>query len=251
MLLMASFGSGISGVLSSKFKLASWCLLIGSALQALGIGLLSILPNNSESVSGRTYGFQVILGLGFGLLIAPLFVLLKIEAESDTFAAATGCLSQFRFLGGVIGLAVAQAIFIERLHSGLHTVVSQEVIREILEVPTAIERLPPPQMTAIRAAYGTAFNDQARVITYISIGVFIAACFTFNGRDVSLAEVGEQQAASNRRDTASEDLEQAPPTPRGSGVQHVRTSSDVEETLEPDDLEKTQSRTSKSETEGR
>lgn len=108
-----------------------------------------------------------------------------------------------RTLGGVIGIAIAQAVFVQRLQSSLHAIVPTDVVRKILQVPAAIGQLPPRQATAVRAAYGEAFNNQMRIVTYISIAAFFASFFTWRRHPKSLEEAG-------RVDTERGDREETP-----------------------------------------
>ncbi len=72
--------TGVVSTLTTKLKFPPfYTLLIGSALQIVGLGLLSALPI-APTISPAQYGYQVVMGLGFGinlglvLLMAPFVV---------------------------------------------------------------------------------------------------------------------------------------------------------------------------------
>lgn len=67
------------GVALSKRPPAVYILLFtGAALTTVGMGLLSCL-SDSGPVSNPVYGYEVILGVGLGLMMPSLIFLLKVE----------------------------------------------------------------------------------------------------------------------------------------------------------------------------
>lgn len=82
LLLVSACGAGIAGAIASK-KNVSWHILVSSnALQVLGLGLMSSLPS-TEAVSKDQYGFQAILGMGFGLGLSSLIIVTRVEVDDD------------------------------------------------------------------------------------------------------------------------------------------------------------------------
>uniref|UniRef100_A0A0D2XFP8 Major facilitator superfamily (MFS) profile domain-containing protein n=1 Tax=Fusarium oxysporum (strain Fo5176) TaxID=660025 RepID=A0A0D2XFP8_FUSOF len=81
--LLPSAGfSALSGGLYRKFPAATPLLLFcGGVLQVIGVGLLSTLPTGS-SVSNSQYGFEVMTGIGFGLML-PSFMILARDWVSE------------------------------------------------------------------------------------------------------------------------------------------------------------------------
>ncbi|SCO56613.1 related to MFS multidrug transporter [Fusarium fujikuroi] len=77
--LVSPVSSMACGAALSKKPLAVYILLFtGAALTTVGMGLLSILPD-SGPVSNSVYGYEVILGVGLGLMMPSLIFLLKAE----------------------------------------------------------------------------------------------------------------------------------------------------------------------------
>lgn len=106
MLASAAVGSILGGLTASHSFPA---LAIASALMALGSGLLSTLSLH-HGVQAKTYGFEVLLGLGLGLSISSSTLLAATKCEVANHAVAQGIVAQARVLGGSIGIAASSAI---------------------------------------------------------------------------------------------------------------------------------------------
>ena len=78
---------------------------------------------------------------------------------------ATGAITQVRTLGGVIGIAVVQAVLISHVTSELTKAgFPPAKVALILESTSNIAKLDPLSQTAARAAFGAAVNLQFRTI---------------------------------------------------------------------------------------
>ncbi|THY18951.1 MFS general substrate transporter [Aureobasidium pullulans] len=106
MLASAAVGSILGGLTASHSFPA---LAIASALMALGSGLLSTLSVH-HGVQAKTYGFEVLLGLGLGLSISSSTLVAATNCERGDHAVAQGIVAQARVLGGSIGIAASSAI---------------------------------------------------------------------------------------------------------------------------------------------
>lgn len=65
----SSYGSMMAGMITGKKNRTFLVLVIGSCLMVIGAACLSTLSNTID-VQAKTYGFQVFMGLGFGLTVA-------------------------------------------------------------------------------------------------------------------------------------------------------------------------------------
>ena len=66
---MYSVGSMAAGRMLAGKNISFHIMLAGTCLMVIGTALLSTL-SDSESTEKKVYGFQVFIGLGFGLLIS-------------------------------------------------------------------------------------------------------------------------------------------------------------------------------------
>ena len=58
-----------------------YILLFASALQAIGIGLMSTLSTSGKAVQNVEYGYEVVMGLSFGLSLSTLIMMTPLVFE--------------------------------------------------------------------------------------------------------------------------------------------------------------------------
>lgn len=76
LLLTSPLATAGQGVLTSNFKVPPFYLmLIGAVLQLIGVGLTSSLPTDKRKIAPQQYGYEVIMGLGFGLGLSTVLTL--------------------------------------------------------------------------------------------------------------------------------------------------------------------------------
>ncbi|KAI1862721.1 uncharacterized protein JN550_010058 [Neoarthrinium moseri] len=102
----------IGGLLLTKFGRYKPILVMGFALIIIGLGLFSLLDQNSST--GAWVGFQVIESIGAGLAIPTLLPALLAPLTDKDTALATGTWAFMRTFGVTWGVAVAGTIFINR-----------------------------------------------------------------------------------------------------------------------------------------
>ena len=108
LLLMTSpLATAVSGVLTSSFKVPPvYLIVIGATLQLIGVGLASSLPTDTVTTAPQQYGYEVIMGLGFGLGLSTVLTLAPLVVQERDLAVTMGSLTQVRVLGGTIALAI-------------------------------------------------------------------------------------------------------------------------------------------------
>jgi hypothetical protein len=80
MLGAVAIGSTIGGAANSKKNNIFPVLIIASSLMVLGTGLMSTL-SNVVKVEPKTYGFQVLIGMAFGLTVSTVSIGAGLEAD--------------------------------------------------------------------------------------------------------------------------------------------------------------------------
>lgn len=82
LLLSSPSATAVSGVLTSSFKVPPvYLILIGAVLQVIGVGLTISLPTTGGPFPKQQYAFEVIMGLGFGLILATVLTLAQLVCD--------------------------------------------------------------------------------------------------------------------------------------------------------------------------
>ncbi|KAA8564176.1 hypothetical protein EYC84_011123 [Monilinia fructicola] len=126
--------------------------------------LLSTL-SISEATSAAQYGYQVIAGFGVGINISTLILITPYSVnEARDKAVALGCVSQFRVMGGVIGLAIVTAAYKGYVIGRLDQFLALEQMNLILDSADAISLLPPDVQVQVRRVFAGGYNLQFRIL---------------------------------------------------------------------------------------
>ncbi|KAJ7453013.1 hypothetical protein B0H11DRAFT_1927161 [Mycena galericulata] len=167
-----------------------WPFLAGAPiLLAIGSGLLYTLRTTTSF--GTIVGFQILVGVGTGM---GMHALLAIQVEfKDTpklLAQAMSAASFAQFLGGTIGLGVAEPVFSTELGKNILRYAPEAPAAIIRESPTAIYTdLPAAQIPGVVQAY----MQSLRVVFILGVPVaglaLFAAIFIKNIRIVKTPPV--------------------------------------------------------------
>ncbi|EEY15609.1 conserved hypothetical protein [Verticillium alfalfae VaMs.102] len=167
LLLLSPVASALSGVLITKLKVPPlYVLTLGGVLQVIGVGLFSSLDSTTLRVPDAQYGYQVIMGLGFGFNLATILMMATIiVSEKD--------------LGGTIGLAVCSALLIDHIRSQASAILTPTELASILSSSGNIALLPPEKQYATRVIFAEAYSRQMRVMLYFSLAALGSILFLF------------------------------------------------------------------------
>ncbi|KAI9049749.1 hypothetical protein LZ554_005901 [Drepanopeziza brunnea f. sp. 'monogermtubi'] len=182
MLASIAITSSLAGLLNSKRDYIWPTLLGGGLLMVIGCACLSTLDPVPE-VQAKMYGFQVFVGLGFGLLVSTVSLGASLECELRDRTVAQGIIAQTRVLGGSLGIA-ASSVFLSLResslapsdHATLHTAAASP---------------------AVRQAYTDAFSESMRVCAAISGACVLATLLTYRRRPMVIMERRREQVRSH------------------------------------------------------
>lgn len=193
----SAFGSFVSGGLSFKKDMLGWTSIVGSALMAIGTGLLSTLENTPE-VPKALYGYQVFAGLGFGLTVSSASMLANFECELEHHAVAQGIVSQARVFGGSLGIAAASAILGHQVQTQLGSSIAGG--GDGNAVLSRVGELNPIQLEAVRRVYADSFHQALLVACIVTCVAFLSALGTWDHHKMGLREriAAQEQRESDR-----------------------------------------------------
>ena len=173
-LLVSSIASGQIITRTGKYKVFP---ILGTAVAALGLWLLSSL--DETTASGVAALHMLVLGLGLGMVMQVLVLATQNAVSYDQLGVATSGATLFRSIGGSLGTAVLGAIFSGRLTSELSDKIPTGASKgtEGGINPAQIERLPAPLHDAYISSFTDALHSVFVVATCVMVVAFILAWF--------------------------------------------------------------------------
>jgi EmrB/QacA subfamily drug resistance transporter len=165
-LLITSIGSG---QLISRFGRYKPFPIAGTAIMAIGLGLLSRLQVGTSTLTAGLY--MLVLGLGLGLVIQVLVLAAQNAVDYKYLGVASSGSTLFRQIGGSIGVAIFGAIFANQLTSNLAGKLPPGAHVPASPNPAALKRLPP----AAHAVYVTAITDALHPVFLAAAGAAVLA----------------------------------------------------------------------------
>jgi EmrB/QacA subfamily drug resistance transporter len=143
--------------------------IVGTALMAIGLLLLSNLDVGTSGAASAAY--LLVLGLGLGSTMQVLVLTVQNAVGYEVLGAATSGVTLFRGIGGSLGAATFGAIFTSRLTSELQGVLPGRLAEEV----SAGGRLSGSQLgglpEATRLAYEHAYVDALSPVFLAAAGV--------------------------------------------------------------------------------
>jgi len=170
-----------SGQLISKLGRYRFFPIVGTAIMALAMVLLSQLHADTPVWVAAIY--MLILGLGLGMVMQVLVLAVQNAINPRMMGVATSGSTLFRQIGGSIGVALFGTIFASRLRVELaHRLPPGTHVPKAIN-PAQIKKLPP----AAHAAFADAFSAALHPVFLMAAGVSIFAfALTWLLREVPL-----------------------------------------------------------------
>ncbi len=208
LMFTAAVGSGIGGAFLTKKNLSWHVLMFSNTMHIIGTGLLSSIPL-SKHVLARTYGYEILQGLGVGTSIVSLMFIARVELKpahqgmycpqcdakvsqpSDTTTASIiGALTQLRILGAVIGLALAATALTNYTSPRLENILSPEERYQLSQSNLYILQLSPEKAALTRAVYNQGYNLQMKIVLGTSALSWCIGLCAFRKNPLSLENAG-------------------------------------------------------------
>ncbi|TVY50255.1 Efflux pump roqT, partial [Lachnellula cervina] len=159
MLGTIAVGSVLGGAINGNRDYKFPTLVVGTTFMTIGCAALSTLKAEG-GVQGGIYGFQVFVGLGFGVLISTVSMATNLECEIRDNTVAQGIIAQVRILGGSLGIAASTAILSTSQRHRAHLQPSHLV--------TITKTASDEQSRALRAIYADSFSEDMKVAAAVA-----------------------------------------------------------------------------------
>ncbi|KAK0648531.1 major facilitator superfamily domain-containing protein [Cercophora newfieldiana] len=194
LLLASPAATAISGVLTSTFNVPpSYLIIIGAAIGAIAVGLIITIPLEGDTISAKQYGFEAMMGVGFGLSLSTVLTLGQLLVRKEDAGIVMGALTQIRVLGGTIALAICSAIFTNYVRDRLTGVITLFEFREIAETLGAINKLGPERVAKVKLAFAEGYRRELQILTGFSCAALAAALFLVSRKPTTVKEVARER----------------------------------------------------------
>jgi MFS family permease len=197
----------VSGNLISRYGRYRPFPIVGTALAAVGLYLLSELGVGTSTWTAAA--FMVVLGLGLGMVMQVLVLAAQNAVDYRLLGVATSGSTLFRQIGGSIGVSVFGAIFSNRLGHELADRLPAGVSVPTVADPAVVRDLPP----AVHDPYVAAFAASLHPVFLAAAGVsLVAFALTWLLRELPLRQTAAAEGvgesfASPRGDSSERELE--------------------------------------------
>lgn len=130
--------------------------------------MCSLSTTNVEGVEKKQYVFEVIMGLGFGLVLTSLLTLIPLVANKKDTPIIIGAITQVRVLGGTIGLGTSTTVLNSFVKRNMTQELSMQQIGEISQSLSAIAKLTEREQMFVKRTFAQGYARQMRVIAGFS-----------------------------------------------------------------------------------
>ncbi|WP_314174365.1 MFS transporter [Streptomyces winkii] len=170
--------STVSGQLISRTGRYRIFPVLGCAVSAVGMWLLSRLETDTSRTAYSVW--MAVLGLGIGLVLPVLVLAVQNSVPARDLGVATSANNYFRQIGGSVGAAVFGTVFIQRLTDALADKLQRDAPQRLPDpsslTPQTVHRLPGPLREIYVHAYAEAMP---RIFLYLVPVLVLGLLFTF------------------------------------------------------------------------
>jgi DNA-binding MarR family transcriptional regulator len=205
--------SVLSGQLISRTGRYKPFPILGTAVMAVGLYLLSLMTAATSTAITSLY--MLVLGLGLGLVMQVLVLAVQNAVDYSDLGVATSGATLFRSIGGSLGTSLLGAIFSNRLAAnltarlagtGASAGTAKQLSSGALNAAT-LRKLPAPLHTAFIGAFTASLNTLFLVAALVTLSAFALSWLVKQlplRETVATAGVGEAFAVPKPADSRSE-----------------------------------------------
>jgi EmrB/QacA subfamily drug resistance transporter len=165
----------LSGQLISRFGRYRPFPIAGTALTAVGLGLLSRLDLGTSIWTVGLY--MLVVGLGLGMVMQVLVLAAQNAVPYEYLGVATSSSTMFRQIGGSVGVSIFGAIFANQLAHHLAGKLPAGVAPPKTASPEVVKHLPPPVRHAYIEAVTLSLHPLFLTAAAITVLAFVLTWF--------------------------------------------------------------------------
>lgn len=150
-------------------------LRFGGCVTAIAAGLLFTIDVNTSNA--KLIGFQILSGFGVGVALQNVIIACQAEwaDREELIPQATSVVTFFQLMGGVLGIAIAGAVFANQFRSNIAIYapgLDPRVTEAVRTTLTVLSRLDADTAQKVISAYVRSLN----YVFIISVPISILAC---------------------------------------------------------------------------
>ncbi|WTW95294.1 MFS transporter [Streptomycetaceae bacterium NBC_01309] len=205
-LLITSIGSGQLITRWGHYKIFP---IVGTAVMAVGMFLLSRMDEYTTTAASSLY--MLVFGLGLGLVMQVIVLAVQNSVDYKDLGVATSGATFFRSIGGSFGVAIFGSVFNSRLTDNLANASELQLPpgvdpKTVGSSPEALKELPEATRQGFVHAYANALQD---VFLIASIVVILAFVLSLMLKEIPLRRTTEgSDALDPYRPTARTSVEE-------------------------------------------
>jgi len=179
--LVAVPGAIVSVVVLSKWGRYKELHVIGFAIETISLGLFSILGPNSSTAEWVI--FQILAGLGSGMILNTLLPAFQAGIPEADQAAATASWAFIRSFGNIWGVAIPAAIFSNEFAIRAASTISEPAVRSFLSGGNSYQQATSAYVGSltepVRSEVISTYSQALKLVWYISV-VFSGIAFVLS-----------------------------------------------------------------------
>ncbi|KAI5927647.1 putative multidrug resistance protein fnx1 [Camillea tinctor] len=181
-----AFGLVIAPNLAGKYKIPPiYIILVGSCIQIVGFALLGTLPLSLD-VPSQIYAYEVIAGLGCGLVFPLLFIMIPFVVEGRDRAVGMAAGSQFQVMGSVIVLSIGTSVFNGYTGSRFEALLGFSNSHSLVNLGESLNSLPTHTQEQIRLTLAEGYNRQSLVLCAAAAAQIPFALLLWRRKQISI-----------------------------------------------------------------
>ncbi|CAI6339908.1 unnamed protein product [Periconia digitata] len=167
--VLISGGSSVAAALMGKLRIPPcWMILFGAVMQVIGLVLLSRVKDTAR-IEPAQYAYHVLAGLGVGFINAAITLLVPYIMEKRDLATGTAAISQFRMLGGLMGLSIAVSLSTPQIRSQLLGVLPAADVSQLLERTETINTIDGVLLETVKGIFAEGYSLQIKMLVGFAV----------------------------------------------------------------------------------
>ena len=125
-------------------------------------------------------------GFGCGTNISLLALMTPFSVSEQDNAVAMGAITQFRIMGGAIGLSIVNSVMHGMLRSGLAPFLTSVQLGEVLDSAQNIVGLSPKVREQVLLTFSDSYNVQMRILAGLAAGQIIGTLIMWQKKQIKV-----------------------------------------------------------------